>query len=677
MKLKGLSIAIVACMIISCIFTTFPHTAKAAQSTNALSFAADNSGIEVGQSDEVTFSAVLDTSGVSGLCVTDESGNTVARLHETSSGRYEATVTLTATEKGDCTYTLNTANADEFTCDMHFYTPLTKEDEAKDAATWARVSDISATLTENNKTAVVNALYNSLKKDANVADIWFETETTLNYRTQDGVMHVYDADYTLVRRGYNLDGVAEENAKPSEDDEPETRGAIGNRDIYVVAPDYGLDSNFTEQKLLEARNAQYAMGGGTISAYYGNGSLNWPEVKGKGDVGAFKKISGNGMVIIDSHGVQVNNKSAIVVTYSSGDSSADYSAGRLVRGHDDLGDFIAVMDTFISYYNNSLPHSIVYIGSCFGVWASNLRNAFSNLGAAVVAGYDWSVSFFWEQRVYGQFMKSLYKPNSDGSINTCQQAFNKVKELFGDTDSVGEKKAKFRLYGDTSTTLLMAGQTEPSPSPTAPVGNITVSLTPEKLTLNVGDTQKLQLTIEPAEIADSCEIDWSSFNEEIATVTNTGVVRALGTGKTRIAVEVTAPGGEPIAKSIELTVVADGYKVTFIDGLTGKVIDEQIVPEGEAAIEPTPPKHDGYVFIGWDEDFDDVTEDIVVRALYALLGDANLDDKINTLDATYVLKYSAKMISLSSKQLKAADMSGDGKVNTADATAILKYVSAH
>ena len=57
------------------------------------------------------------------------------------------------------------------------------------------------------------------------------------------------------------------------------------------------------------------------------------------------------------------------------------------------------------------------------------------------------------------------------------------------------------------------------------------------------------------------------------------------------------------------------------------------------------------------------------------LGDVNLDDKINTLDAVYVLKYSADMTELDEKQRLAADTNYDGTVNTADAVLILKYAA--
>ncbi|MEG0457527.1 MAG: dockerin type I domain-containing protein [Oscillospiraceae bacterium] len=57
-----------------------------------------------------------------------------------------------------------------------------------------------------------------------------------------------------------------------------------------------------------------------------------------------------------------------------------------------------------------------------------------------------------------------------------------------------------------------------------------------------------------------------------------------------------------------------------------------------------------------------------------VLGDVNNDKKINTLDALAILKFCAKMETLTEIQLKAADYNNDTKVNTLDALSILKYI---
>ena len=56
------------------------------------------------------------------------------------------------------------------------------------------------------------------------------------------------------------------------------------------------------------------------------------------------------------------------------------------------------------------------------------------------------------------------------------------------------------------------------------------------------------------------------------------------------------------------------YKVTFMNGVT--VIEEQMVPYGDAAVAPTNVTREGYKFVGWNTSFATVTEALTVKALF-------------------------------------------------------------
>lgn len=58
-----------------------------------------------------------------------------------------------------------------------------------------------------------------------------------------------------------------------------------------------------------------------------------------------------------------------------------------------------------------------------------------------------------------------------------------------------------------------------------------------------------------------------------------------------------------------------------------------------------------------------------------ILGDANLDGKLNVRDATAVQKHMAKLQLLEGKALELADFNSDGKINIKDATAIQKHIA--
>lgn len=71
--------------------------------------------------------------------------------------------------------------------------------------------------------------------------------------------------------------------------------------------------------------------------------------------------------------------------------------------------------------------------------------------------------------------------------------------------------------------------------------------------------------------------------------------------------------------------------VKFVDW-DGTILSSVEVQEGKAAIPPANPTREGYTFIGWDKDFSNVTEDIIVTALYKINRyEVNFVDWDNTL----------------------------------------------
>ena len=59
------------------------------------------------------------------------------------------------------------------------------------------------------------------------------------------------------------------------------------------------------------------------------------------------------------------------------------------------------------------------------------------------------------------------------------------------------------------------------------------------------------------------------------------------------------------------------YTVSFID-FDGTPLSTEVVLSGEAATSPTEPSREGYTFVGWDKDYGNVTSDMVVQAKYEI-----------------------------------------------------------
>ena len=59
------------------------------------------------------------------------------------------------------------------------------------------------------------------------------------------------------------------------------------------------------------------------------------------------------------------------------------------------------------------------------------------------------------------------------------------------------------------------------------------------------------------------------------------------------------------------------YNVSFID-YDGVVLSNQLIIKGNAATAPTVTAREGYEFIGWDKDFNNVSSDLVITAQYQI-----------------------------------------------------------
>ncbi len=118
------------------------------------------------------------------------------------------------------------------------------------------------------------------------------------------------------------------------------------------------------------------------------------------------------------------------------------------------------------------------------------------------------------------------------------------------------------------------------------------------------------------------------------------------------------------------------FTVTFVD-FDGSVIEVQAVAYGEDAVSPENKmsQRDFYVFLGWDTEITDIKSDLTVNARYGLLGDVDLDGQVDTADATQILRYLAEIRDFTPDLEKIADVDRSSKVTTLDVQDILMYVA--
>ncbi|MBO4848643.1 MAG: choice-of-anchor J domain-containing protein [Clostridia bacterium] len=168
-----------------------------------------------------------------------------------------------------------------------------------------------------------------------------------------------------------------------------------------------------------------------------------------------------------------------------------------------------------------------------------------------------------------------------------------------------------------------------------------------------------------------------------AGVFGTDMAMAVTSISSGITVRTGTAGAANAAEGMEVTAlflpyrVAKFYTVTFVDGLTGAVLSQQMVGAGESASAPEPDEHEGYVFAGWDVDFTDVQSDLTVTAVYVpapLIGDVNCDGAVGFDDVTLLAAYIVHSAELSEQGLINADVDQNGAVSSLDISYLYNYL---
>ena len=120
------------------------------------------------------------------------------------------------------------------------------------------------------------------------------------------------------------------------------------------------------------------------------------------------------------------------------------------------------------------------------------------------------------------------------------------------------------------------------------------------------------------------------------------------------------------------------YRVRFYDSITGAKIGQQYVQYGNPVEAPEAPVHEGYTFVGWDQDLSFISANMDVYTVYlpegGEIGDVTGDGTVDTTDALQILRCAMGLMELDDAQLALADYNGDGTVDSSDALAILRAI---
>lgn len=222
-----------------------------------------------------------------------------------------------------------------------------------------------------------------------------------------------------------------------------------------------------------------------------------------------------------------------------------------------------------------------------------------------------------------------------------------------------------------------------------PVLPAEITLNPQCMTLLMGQTRKINATIEPEDVTDKTII-WKSSNESVATVSADGTVTAVSVGVANI----TATCGE-VSATCEVTVTlpaATGITLDKenYDGIVGDmfVLKANILPENAAQEVKWETSNADVATVSANGEVTLVAKGIAIITASTtdssdlsaacevsawLRGDSNGDDTVNVADVVNSVNYIVGK-PLNKFVFIATDMNGDKDITVTDATLIAQVI---
>ena len=137
---------------------------------------------------------------------------------------------------------------------------------------------------------------------------------------------------------------------------------------------------------------------------------------------------------------------------------------------------------------------------------------------------------------------------------------------------------------------------------------LTVSAADRNVALKVGESKTVAVTVKGG------TLEWSS-DSDVVSVEN-GTIKALKVGSAIVTVKLKENADYRVTIAVvvsEAEVIVVTHTVMFIDSLTGNVLKEEAVEDGKAA---TAPEVTNPLFDGWDKEFNEVKEDLIIMTKY-------------------------------------------------------------
>lgn len=275
-----------------------------------------------------------------------------------------------------------------------------------------------------------------------------------------------------------------------------------------------------------------------------------------------------------------------------------------------------------------------YPGYTFAGWYTNSNYSSSSLLKSISKGRTGDITLYakWTAKrpsapiinVEGDFVvldngNVLFDEGTSISI-TCEENANIHYTTDGTTPTANSPVYSDKIEILTNTTIKVVAVREKQISTVATSKFVVADnrLVFEDATVIEGQTNQLIPTVVPT-TKNVSDISWASLNETIVTVNDTGIITGVNEGTATIRATIGDWKGRTVTVDILVKTNPTSYYVSFL-GHNGKLIEKQPVLNGRDAVAPAMDYiPEGYAFVKWDRAFNNVVENIEVKAVWALM----------------------------------------------------------
>ena len=278
---------------------------------------------------------------------------------------------------------------------------LTEEDYIVTNSVWDEIHALENNLSAKRspRTQIIEAVAALVEESPNYVEGSLEFhDTCFTWKTVEGIACMYEYEEHCCDRGESVGNPIEVPESGYECISYATKGKPQGKDVYLIGPYYGVESDFTDHYKNVAQSVANATGGKYV--LYAKTAATIDKVA--------EAMSNGAIVLVDSHGTYHNPdgvyRSYLRLQTSAGITTADYNNG---SAYSNGSAYMVTGDCIAAHMTKDAPNNFVFFGICSGMRYKTMFTALRNRGTEAVFGYSRTVGFAYDRNMVSGVCNAL------------------------------------------------------------------------------------------------------------------------------------------------------------------------------------------------------------------------------------------------------------------------------